>query len=196
MSTHNIILNKNDEFYAKSRTCNGVSGVTPSLTYTLYGNLSNLINTNYNTILIRWNTTRNGYSDVIGITLPTDKTIDIRTDYIDQRDTILFGWDGQSTDTNSLGTNWAYSHEFNNDTLSLLALTGDTINNYGDLVRVTDGTFHYCGLRYSGYTTNNPPIIYSSVPLSHFTIDGYPLYTWSPSLQSQGNSGHAISHRY
>lgn len=130
------------------------------------------MNRNANTILLGKGNSSAGYNYTHGLTLPTDKTIYIQTDQNDGN--VWFYWEGISSSSDFGSNAWSMRdfniaqyyepYDFN--------FAGTAYNFYGGVTGKTINNKIYLAQTWLGSSAQLLPIIWTTIPLSNFVING------------------------
>lgn len=169
----NLIIN-DDSGVTITGSRGSLSNVNPSTIFNVYlsdAQSRTRMNPNANTILCGRGNSSAGYSIVFGYTLPTDKTIYIQTDQNDGN--VWFWWDGLTQDSD-FGTNYgyyrsifieqSYTYGFN--------FQDSAYNCYGGFSYKIINSKTYRGQTWLGFSEQFLPLIWTTIPLSNFVING------------------------
>lgn len=169
----NLIIN-DDSGVTIAKGSRTLANVKPSNMYAQYlsdAQEVSLLNTNANTIICGKGNNSNGYADVFGWTLPADKTIYIQTDQNDGN--VWFWWDGLSG-SSSFGNNGNYFREisFGEYYTYGFKFSGSAVSCGGGVSPKTINSKTYYAQTWLGSSAQLLPIIWTTIPLSNFVING------------------------
>ena len=170
----NLIMNDDSGITIVDSGGHTLTNVKPSIIYTQYQTDSqsySSMNPNANTILLGKGNSSVGYTYTHGLTLPTDKTIYIQTDQNDGN--VWFRWDGISNSSDFGSDCWStrsfnfgqyYTYGFN--------YGGTGYNFYPGATGKTINNKQYYGQTWLGSSAQFLPLIWTTIPLSNFVING------------------------